>query len=453
MKRFTIFILALLFFLIVHCIPIRRMWLIGISTAIAVSTFNIEHCSAQWYQITLPVSGSVYKMQFINSNTGWAVVNTSNYVYVLIRTTNQGTNWFVIYSDSAKVETFQFINDTLGYALGESHGFSLLSKTTNSGYNWTVMQSSFSDIYDGFYMINADTGWVNAFSVPTTITLRTTNGFQTLEYISSGGGGTPATLYFFKEKYNGEYCGYMLGEGLFKTTNSGYNWQQISFSGFGNVNSFSFINKDTGWVVYLPSVLQNSQILFTTNSGQNWTQQFLSNIQGDFGYIQAVTKNKLWCGKSSYFRILITTNGGMNWGYQSSPINTNMGVYFYDTLLGFSWSDYQIARTTNGGGPITQIINNKEQIASNFILYQNYPNPFNPTTKINYELPKDGRVKLVIYDILGREIKTLVNELKQAGRYTVEFNGNNYASGVYFYRILVEGGKSYTSVKKMVLIK
>jgi hypothetical protein len=86
-------------------------------------------------------------------------------------------------------------------------------------------------------------------------------------------------------------------------------------------------------------------------------------------------------------------------------------------------------------------------------LFQNYPNPFNPTTKINYELPKDGKVKLVIYDILGREIKILVNELKQAGRYTVEFNGNNFASGVYFYRIQVEGGKSYTSVKKMVLIK
>jgi hypothetical protein len=92
-------------------------------------------------------------------------------------------------------------------------------------------------------------------------------------------------------------------------------------------------------------------------------------------------------------------------------------------------------------------------IPINYKLSQNYPNPFNPVTKINYELPKDGKVKLVIYDILGREIKTLVNELKQAGRYMVEFNGNNYASGIYFYRIQVEGGKGYTSVKKMVLVK
>jgi hypothetical protein len=96
---------------------------------------------------------------------------------------------------------------------------------------------------------------------------------------------------------------------------------------------------------------------------------------------------------------------------------------------------------------------NNNILPTEYNLSQNYPNPFNPVTKINYELPKDGRVKLVIYDILGREIKTLVNELKQAGRYTVEFNGNNFASGVYFYRIQVEGGKSYTSVKKMVMIK
>jgi hypothetical protein len=85
-----------------------------------------------------------------------------------------------------------------------------------------------------------------------------------------------------------------------------------------------------------------------------------------------------------------------------------------------------------------------------YSLSQNYPNPFNPVTKINYELPKDGMIKLVIYDILGREIKTLVNEIKQTGRYTVEFNGSGFASGVYFYRI--QAG-SFVQVKRMVLIK
>lgn len=93
-------------------------------------------------------------------------------------------------------------------------------------------------------------------------------------------------------------------------------------------------------------------------------------------------------------------------------------------------------------------------LPTTYSLSQNYPNPFNPVTKINYELPKDGRVKLVIYDILGRQMISLVNnEFKSAGRYTVEFNGTQFASGVYFYRIQVEDGKGFTAVKKMVLVK
>ncbi|MBI5403471.1 MAG: hypothetical protein HY959_08720, partial [Ignavibacteriae bacterium] len=222
MKKFTIFILALILFLIAHC------------------TLYIENCSAQWYQINLPVSGSIYKMQFINQNTGWATIYQSNYHYTLIKSTNSGLNWFVIYSDSAKVKTIQFINDTLGFAMGYANG-NLLLKTTNSGYNWTVMQASSAYVYSGFYMVNADTGWVNAFYLPSQVTLKTTNGFQTLEQISTGGGGTPATLYFFKEKYNGEYCGYVLGAGILsKTTNSGYNWQQINTGFAGDINYFSF---------------------------------------------------------------------------------------------------------------------------------------------------------------------------------------------------------------------
>lgn len=90
-------------------------------------------------------------------------------------------------------------------------------------------------------------------------------------------------------------------------------------------------------------------------------------------------------------------------------------------------------------------------IPTSYSLSQNYPNPFNPSTKINYDLPRNSKVMLVIYDILGQEVMRLVNnEFKLAGRYTVEFNGLNYASGVYFYRI--EAG-NFVQSKKMVLIK
>ncbi|TRZ64446.1 T9SS C-terminal target domain-containing protein, partial [bacterium] len=89
-------------------------------------------------------------------------------------------------------------------------------------------------------------------------------------------------------------------------------------------------------------------------------------------------------------------------------------------------------------------------IPNKYSLAQNYPNPFNPVTKINYALPKQGFVTLKVFDILGREVKTLVNEMKSAGSYSVEFNGNELASGVYFYRL--ESNK-FTDVKRMLLIK
>ncbi|MGV8017177.1 MAG: T9SS type A sorting domain-containing protein [Ignavibacteria bacterium] len=83
-------------------------------------------------------------------------------------------------------------------------------------------------------------------------------------------------------------------------------------------------------------------------------------------------------------------------------------------------------------------------------LSQNYPNPFNPVTKINYALPKQGLVSMKVYDILGKEVATLVNEVKNAGNYSVEFNASHLSSGIYFYKISVNG---FSEVKKMTLIK
>lgn len=95
------------------------------------------------------------------------------------------------------------------------------------------------------------------------------------------------------------------------------------------------------------------------------------------------------------------------------------------------------------------------QLPKEYQLSQNYPNPFNPVTKIKYALPYASNVTLKVYDILGREVISLVNEFKAAGSYIVEFNGKNYASGVYFYRIEAEGqnGRKYVERKKMVLVK
>lgn len=87
---------------------------------------------------------------------------------------------------------------------------------------------------------------------------------------------------------------------------------------------------------------------------------------------------------------------------------------------------------------------------SEFTLEQNYPNPFNPTTTIKYSIPESGNVELLIYNALGEQISTLVNELKDAGRYELEFNADDIPSGIYYYQIKTEG---FVQTKKMLLIK
>jgi hypothetical protein len=90
-----------------------------------------------------------------------------------------------------------------------------------------------------------------------------------------------------------------------------------------------------------------------------------------------------------------------------------------------------------------------------YSIEQNYPNPFNPTTKINYDLPFDSKVSIKIFDMTGKEVATVINSLQTAGYHTVQFNGANLASGVYFYSIIAESGTDakFVSTKKMILVK
>ena len=101
-------------------------------------------------------------------------------------------------------------------------------------------------------------------------------------------------------------------------------------------------------------------------------------------------------------------------------------------------------------GVTTDVTPEGDSRPTSYQIYQNYPNPFNPTTKISYCLPVTGKVVLKVYDMLGREVETLVNEEKQAGVYTQEFNASSLASGVYFYKI--QAG-SFSDTHKMILLK
>jgi hypothetical protein len=100
----------------------------------------------------------------------------------------------------------------------------------------------------------------------------------------------------------------------------------------------------------------------------------------------------------------------------------------------------------NGLTPVEKI----NEMPTDFLLSQNYPNPFNPSTKIEYSIPEASFVQLKVYDILGNEVSTLVNEEQSAGLYRADFTGTDLTSGTYFYQIKAEG---FVETKKMIFLK
>ena len=151
--------------------------------------------------------------------------------------------------------------------------------------------------------------------------------------------------------------------------------------------------------------------------------------------------------------ILRSTDRGVSWNTQLSGITSNLfSTTFFDKNNGVVVGQYgTILLTTNGGVTFIEEENNSTQ-PKEFLLQQNYPNPFNPITSIQYSISSTQFVTLKVYDLLGREVATLVNEEKPAGVYNAQFTMNNVqlSSGIYFYKL--QAG-DFVETKKMLMIK
>ena len=124
-------------------------------------------------------------------------------------------------------------------------------------------------------------------------------------------------------------------------------------------------------------------------------------------------------------------------------------MYFLSDSVGWAvGGNTKIFYTTTGG--LTFIKNENIGIINQYKLHQNFPNPFNPETKIKFDLPVFGNVKLSVYNILGKEIKVLLNERLSRGSYELTFDGTDFAGGIYFYRIISD---NFLETKSMVLLK
>ena len=407
-----------LFFLISICVFSQNMWILKPTTTTENITdidyvgLGVWYASMEaglilkstndgenWQVQTTPVTQHIWSIDFVDMNTGWAVGNDGQ----IIKTTNGGLNW-VIQAIGAypRFNEVGFLNYSTGFAVGDD---GVINKTTNGGAIWFLQMSSTTNDLYGISFSQLSGGGGAIVGANGTI-LRTTDVGGAWTNISSG----TASLYdvIFRSS-----AGYAVGvEGgndiIKKSTNAGFSWNTITADFPYMAVDIFFNDESVGWVV------------------------------GNNGYIAK------------------TTNGGVSWVNQTTFWTQNLwGVRFINQNTGIAvGSAGYVLKTTNGGEPIG-IKQISMEIPSDFSLSQNYPNPFNPLTKIHFNIPPleggSGRItSLLIYDILGREVSTLVNKQLQPGTYEVSWDGSKFSSGVYFYRLTAG---NYSVIKKMMLIK
>ncbi|MDH3268939.1 MAG: YCF48-related protein [Ignavibacteria bacterium] len=372
--------------------------------------------------------------------------------------------------------------------------------STNGGTTWSEINCPVTYPLYNVHFINSDTGWVGGDNDVITEIMRTTDrglswelktlssasdyGNYDIEFIEGGSGEPPSGFVS---------AGLSL---VWKTDDYGENWADIGFGGCGanDLQSICFINKDEGWFVGTPSVTQEVSIVHTTNGGQTYeTQINPTDPDIKLNCVRFAT-NQQGIAVGLAGTILYTSDGGQNWELRQSIGNRwqsvfltesgkawavgNSGNVAYSTDWGYTWEFQQsgvtselwevyfiddnegwivgggvglpgvILHTTNGG-VITDV---EEEINTvrEFVLHQNYPNPFNPSTNIRYQISERSFITLKVYDVLGNEVATLVNEEKSVGEYEVEFNGNGLTSGVYFYQLKTV---KFIETKKMILLR
>jgi len=412
----------------------KKYYLIVLFSCFLVLNESITFAQSGWFQIaTVGNPTHLYGVYFVDVNTG---------IIDQFKTTNGGINW--VQTNFFSGLAMNFPTQIVGYRVASG-----ISKTTNAGDNW-FSQPNPGDLLLDVDFVNSNTGYAcgNAATI-----IKTTNGGSNWTLVTPP---VSSSHYlngvFFTEVNIGFICGYTTSgfpSVILKTTNGGVNWSVQNFPSGTGYNSIFFVNANTGIVI-------GEKAAKTTNAGATWVEknQSVTTFQHSL-YFSSVNT-----GYSTGFsgNIIKTSNGGETWYRQTSGTGSDLeSVYFLNDNTGFVCGDNGVVlKTTDGGGPPLGIKPVSNQVPGTFSLYQNYPNPFNPSTRIKFDVPANVRseksnVKIVIYDMLGKEMGQLVDFDFSAGTYEVEWEASDYPSGVYFYTLTA--GSGFKETKRMVLLK
>lgn len=419
-------------------------------------------------------TGSLGSIEFVGNR-----MFAGMYKIGVYRSTNGGYNWIASYNGMKELWVSGLL--TIGNYVYTSHSGAGINRTT--GASWqkysgdlpndlvTAMYLDSNILYaassSGLYRsTNNGLNWVFLISCPTSTSIECV-------YASQG------NIYFGTSR-----------RGLFVSHDDGNTWGVLSST--SGITSIENVNENIFYSTHNTHSAPSGSVHRSSDNGLSWLDVSIPNsprpqtvkLQRHNGNIFGISKDKLykstdfglnWIKYQATFEDSTFTSLHSNKGILYCGTSTSGGKYYlrYSTDNGLSFNklgDSLPAEITNIAvkgnyiyagvkyysvwrffKPVITAENNEAgMLPATYSLKQNYPNPFNPTTKFKYDVARLSNVKIVIYDVTGREMQTLVNESLKPGTYEASFEGSLLTSGVYFYKLITDG---FTETKKMLLIK
>jgi len=424
---------------------------------IVFTALNIQNCFSQWAQVSLGTTNklSAVSIPEMNSTRVWIVgENSTSGAPYLYKSTNSGVNFTTL---TTFPSGFYIPRGTI--AVGNDSllvwGYPGIIFTSNGGSNWSYLYNSLGSDTSAFVSACAGVNgsvWAvgnvvvgQSFTLPIVIREATTT-FKRLTL--PGSWSTYRLTSVWAKDSNNCIISTMTTNAILKTTNGGINWTNNSIA----METWCLIGDDANDDIIAVGQSSGASTIFkSTDFGSTWNNAYTNAGTGVlYATGEGFIRDTMYAvGQGGM--VARSINGGTTWTRQTSGIANNLnGVYNGHHLQKFAIAvgdNGTVIRTTNSGVWVQNI---STEIPTSFSLSQNYPNPFNPSTVISFSLPAVSQVSLKVFDALGREVQTLVNERMQAGTFEVSFDASNFTSGIYYYTL---SSGDFKETRKMILIK
>jgi len=428
-------------------------WLLRLSLIlVSVISLSFNETSAQWYLIPQLKFTNIYCSLSLGDST--FLIGGDN--GTLLRSTDNGTTWNSIMQNGIQVDTVLSLGEGLGYIFAGANGVEDVYRSSDNGDSWKVSNAGLP----GYLLMNqfafVDTMLYTATnagvygSADSGKTWKADTAGLNIGYVSPGLNNSTVGI---ASAGNFLYTINTFGGRVYRTSIDSIYWEVITNEYYNA--GYAIASVDTNIFA------ANMKGIYLYMGDTTWVPRNYGLPVNDTTYIGGckftVTDSMLFAyilssSTHSFSRdIFVTTDLGLTW----KKVNDSVSSRYNISSLA-SNKKYLFAGTQMGGWriPVTSLITSIKhenvQAPSSFYISQNYPNPFNPSTTIKYQLSAFSYVTLKVYNVLGKEVKILVDGYKERGNYTVNFDAGNLASGVYFYQM--KAG-NFTSTKKLLLLK